>query len=148
MRTSAARRARRALDRRLGAVDTGQLAVPARGWVRAIREALGMSQAALAARMGVTASAVAALERSEAAGRAQLESLRRAAEAMECDLIYAFVPRNGLDATVRKAALAQLAPHLRSVSQTMALEDQATGVGNDVVNAEVEAIIDSGRVWT
>jgi hypothetical protein len=88
------------------------------------------------------------LERSEAADRAQLDSLRRAAEAMECDFVYAFLPRHGLDVTVRQAALAQLAPHLRSVSQTMALEDQATVVDNDVVNAEVEAIIDSGRVWT
>jgi predicted DNA-binding mobile mystery protein A len=122
--------------------------MPPRGWVRAIREALGMSQAALAARMGVTPSAVAALERSEAADRAQLDSLRRAADAMDCDFVYAFVPRHGLDATVRKAALAQLAPHLRSVSQTMALEDQSTEVDKDVVDAEVEAIIDSGRVWT
>src|SRR5258708_29177418 len=77
---------------------------PARGWVHAIREALGMSAAALAARMGTTAGAVTRLEQSEAADRIRLDTLRRAADALECDLVYLLVPRRPLTAVVRDRA--------------------------------------------
>ena len=66
---------------------------PPHGWARAIREALGMSAAALAARMGTTAGAVTRLEQSEAGDRIRLDTLHRAADALECDLVYLLVPR-------------------------------------------------------
>ena len=53
------------------------LARPPRGWVRAIREALGMSAATLSARLGTTAGAVSRLEQSEAADRIQTKGRRR-----------------------------------------------------------------------
>src|SRR5215217_7999866 len=88
-------RARSALDRRLA--DWRRLpareARPHGGWVRAIRDALGMSAADLAERMGVTQSTVARLESSERDGRIQLDTLQRAADALDCDLVYALVPR-------------------------------------------------------
>jgi predicted DNA-binding mobile mystery protein A len=74
------------------------LARPPRGWVRAVREALGMSAAALAARLGTTAGAVTRLEQSEASDRIRLETLRRAADALGCDLVYLLIPRSPLTA--------------------------------------------------
>jgi predicted DNA-binding mobile mystery protein A len=50
---------------------------PARGWIRAIREALGMSTAQLAQRMGVRQPSVVGLERSEEKGSIELATLRR-----------------------------------------------------------------------
>src|SRR6204780_1240210 len=103
------------------------LARPPRGWVRAIREALGMSAAALAARLGTTAGAVIRLEQSEARDRIRLETLRRAADALGCDLIYVLVPRRPLTEVVEDRAREIAHEHLAAVEQTMLLEDQATG---------------------
>ena len=76
---------------------------PHKGWIRAIRESLGMSSSELASRMGVGQSTVSGLERSELLGSIKLDTLRRAARALDCDLVYYFAPRT----TLEDAALAQ-----------------------------------------
>src|ERR1700685_3160068 len=77
---------------------------PPRGWGRAIRPALGMSTTVLAPRLGTTAGAVTRLEQSEAANRIRLDTLRRAADALGCDLVYLLVPRRQPTAVVRDRA--------------------------------------------
>src|SRR5260370_13185569 len=69
------------------------LARPPRGWVRTVREALGMSAAALGSRLGTTAGAVIRLEQSEAADRARLDTLRPAPVALGSGPGYPVVPR-------------------------------------------------------
>jgi len=77
-----------------------QLDRPTHGWVRAIRDALGMSARQLAKRMHMSQAAITQLERSEVAGTIRIETLRRLADAMNCDLTYAVVPRQPLRKTV------------------------------------------------
>src|SRR6266571_1669432 len=124
------------------------LARPPRGWIHAVREALGMSAAALAGRLGITAGAVTRLEQSEAADRAQLETLRRAADALGCDLVYLLVPRRPLTAVVRDRAR-ELA-HLQAVAveQTMRLEDQATGQPDEIENQLTKQLLKRGQLWS
>jgi predicted DNA-binding mobile mystery protein A len=78
---------------------------PPEGWMRAVRQAIGLPVADLARRMGVAKSQVFRLEESEQEGRVRVATLRRAAEAMGCELVYALVPREGklasLAATLR-----------------------------------------------
>ena len=89
------------LDERFAMGSTSAIANrPRGGWVRAVRDALGMNTRQLAQRLGVTHNAVVDLERSEVAGVAKLEALRRADEALDCDLVYALVPRTTLEDTV------------------------------------------------
>ena len=73
---------------------------PGGGWVRAIREALGMSAAELGTRMGIVETSVLRLEQNEHADRVRVDTLRRAAQALECDLVYALVPRRPLQEMV------------------------------------------------
>jgi len=124
------------------------LARPPRGWVRTIREALGMSAAVLAGRLGITAGAVIRLEQSEAADRIRLETLRRAADAVGCDLVYLLVPRRPLTAVVRERAR-ELA-HLQAVAteQTMRLEDQATGKASELEDRLAEQLLERGGLWS
>ena len=122
-------------------------AAPPKGLIKAVREALGMSQTDLARRMHVAQATVVAAERSEAGGKIQLDTLRRAADAMECDLVYALVPRQGLNKTLRDAAREKLSPHMRAVSQTMSLEDQASSPEEDLLEDEIQRLIASRRVW-
>lgn len=124
------------------------LARPPRGWVRAIREALGMSAATLSERLGTTAGAVSRLEQSEAADRIRLDTLRRAADALGCDLVYLLVPRRPLTAVVRDRAR-ELAHHqIAATEQTMRLEDQATGKASEMEERLTEQLVERGGLWS
>ena len=76
---------------------------PVRGWAKAVREALGMTTAQLAKRLGVKQPSVVAIEQSEAKATIELATLRRVAEALDCTLVYAFVPNKPLEEMVRDA---------------------------------------------
>lgn len=121
---------------------------PPRGWVRAVREALGMSAAALAARMGITAGAVTRLEQSEAADRIHLDTLRRAADALGCDLVYLLVPRRPLTSVVRDRAQELAHRQVTAVEQTMRLEDQATGQAKEMEDQLTERLLERGGLWS
>jgi predicted DNA-binding mobile mystery protein A len=125
-----------------------QLARPPRGWVRAVREALGMSAATLAARLGTTAGAVTRLEQSEAADRIRLDTLRRAADALGCDLVYLLVPRRPLNAVVRDRARELAHRQVSAVEQTMRLEDQATGKAKEMEDQLVSQLLERGGLWS
>lgn len=115
----------------------------------AIREALGMSARDLAGRMGVADSTVVRLEASERAGTVQLNSLRRAADALGCDLVYALVPRRPLDEIVQEQARRQAVKVLASVHHTMLLEDQvpADSAMRDLLDDTITEQVDRPGLW-
>lgn len=98
---------------------------PKKGWIRAIRDALGMSGRQLGRRMGVSKMWVGDMERLEASGATTLKTLRRAAEAMDCVLVYALVPKTTLKETLLKQARQKVRQDMARAAHTMALEDQA-----------------------
>lgn len=126
MKNNLRTRARSALDKRFDAMKPlDRFTSPPKGWVRAIRDAIGMSGGQLARRMGVTPQSIVDLERSEAAGSISLATLRKAAAAMDCVLIYALAPRTSLAKMVDDRAREIARRELGGVAHSMALEDQA-----------------------
>jgi len=97
---------------------------PIRGWIRAIRDALGMSGAQLGQRLGMTRQGVVELEKSEVSGAASIKTMQKAAEALDCIFVYALVPRNSLQATVEQQARKVAQQQLDYTAHTMRLEDQ------------------------
>lgn len=97
--------------------------VPTGGWIRLIRTALGMSMRQLAERAGVAKNSVAQAENSEARNAIQLDTLQSMADAMDCDLVYALVPRTSLQATLRSQAYKKASRLLGRVSDSMTLDD-------------------------
>jgi predicted DNA-binding mobile mystery protein A len=115
-----------ALDTQLKPLrDMEPLIRPGRGWIKAIREALGMTTGQYAKRLGVSQPRVAALEKAEADGVVTLKSLRQAAEALDCDFVYALVPRKPLEQVVKDRARDVAERQLARTDQTMRLENQA-----------------------
>ena len=98
---------------------------PPKGWLRAIRDALGMTTAQYARRLGVSQPRIIELEQSEVSGGVTLKTLQRAAEALGCRLVYALVPDQPLEDTVRARAELIAARQSSAVEHTMRLEDQA-----------------------
>ena len=152
MTASARRQARRALDLRFSKsrdVLESVSKVPHAGWVRAIRDALGMSSADLAARMHVVDSTVIRLEAAEREGRVQLNSLRRAADALDCDFVYALVPRDSLEMQVNGQARRRAKLALIRVQHTMALEDQVAPpeLSDELLKEQIASLLDRPGLW-
>jgi predicted DNA-binding mobile mystery protein A len=123
------------LDRRFSQLKTlTQATRPSRGWIRAIRESLGMTTAQLAKRLGVRQPRVIELEHGEATGNITVKSLERAAEALGCRLVYILVPEKPLAETIRQRAALVAERQLAAVEQTMRLEAQ--GVDGKTQRAE------------
>ena len=107
-----------------------------------------MSTAALGARLGVTGGAVTRLEQSEAADRIRLDTLRHAADALGCDLVYLLVPRRPLTEVVRDRARELAHRQVAAVEQTMRLEDQATGTASELEEQLAEQLLERGGLWS
>lgn len=143
MNISALRREQ--IDRKLGQTKgLADLVEPRRGWITEVRRIIGMRGDQLAARMRISRATVGDLERSEALGTISLNNLRRAATAMECRLVYAFVPHDKSFEALVRARAEDLAKDLaNTVGHTMALEDQATGARarEDLIKHYVESLV-------
>lgn len=130
--------ARRQLDKRLNILENADsLPRPLRGWIKAIREALGMTTAQLGARIGVSQPRVVAIEKAEASKSITLDSLERAARALDCRLVYILAPRKSLEGLAYDQARALAEKRLRSTSHTMALEDQSVDEADEIVQLEM-----------
>ncbi len=122
---------------------------PRGGWIQAIRTGLGMSAADLAKRLGVSPSSIHRLEISETAGTINLESLKRVADELGCDMVYALVPRQDLEQVVKKRALAIATRKLRTTQATMALEQQAlqAEVLKKLIEQKANELVQSRELW-
>lgn len=101
---------------------------PSEGWIRSIRKAIGMSMRQLAERIGITQQSILKLEENEIDNTITLKTLKKAAEAMDCKLVYAIIPNNGsLQDIVKKQAYNKAKSVVIPVNHTMLLEAQEVG---------------------
>ena len=137
------------LDRAIGPLKAIPRAIPRAGWLRAIRTALGMTAAQLGERLGVTFQAVLDTEKREPAGEVTLAQLRKVAEALNCDLYYALVPRVPFAEMVHERARKIANEEIEDLSHSMALEDQATdpAAKEKRIEAEIQRLL-QGRRWS
>jgi predicted DNA-binding mobile mystery protein A len=150
MKTTERKRARERLDERLAPLKpVDRFRPPPKGWVRAIRDALGMSGVQFARHLGVQPPSVAALEASEESGVVQLKTLRRAAEALDCNLVYALVPNESLEGAVRARARKIALRDLGRVAHTMKLEAQETqdGATDERVETYIRDHVKERDLW-
>jgi len=77
-------------------------------WLKAVRRATGIPVHVLQKRLGVTKYEIFRLEKSERTSRIIVANLKRAAEALGCELVYALVPREG---SLEDLAAAERAAH-------------------------------------
>ena len=148
MKSNARALDRRTLDNRLGRLPKKEeFAVPSQGWIRSIREALGMSAADLGNRMGIARQSVLTLEESESQGRAGMYSLKRAAEALDCTFIYSFIPNSSLESILRNQVVKIVEHRMGTVSHSMKLENQATKLTDSAYEDLVKELMNSPKVW-
>jgi predicted DNA-binding mobile mystery protein A len=114
------------LDRKMHEfVEIKKIIPPPIGWIKAIRTSLGMSLQQLGNKISITKQSVMDIERREQLGTISLKTLRESANALDMELVYAFVPKDGsLDALIERKAKELATEIVMRTSNTMKLEDQ------------------------
>ncbi len=142
--------ARARLDEKLAGFPQALLEAPQAGWVATIRDALGMSVRELGRRMGTSGQRASKLELDESSGVIQVSSLRRAAEAMNCRLVYVLIPNEPLEAMVRKQARRRASSVMSPILHSTRIEDQ--DVGDRVIEQQLEdlagELVDRRGLWS
>jgi predicted DNA-binding mobile mystery protein A len=138
---------RRKLDRRLATLDPTKWALPVGGWLRTIRQALGMSTVELAERMGISDTRAGRLERAEAQGSLKLSTLRRAAEALNCRLLYVLVPEEPLEDMVFRQAYLKAADELGVPASAAFGTDDLNADIEDELEARTLQLVDRQGLW-
>jgi predicted DNA-binding mobile mystery protein A len=103
-----------------------QKAPPRVGWIRTIRKAMGMSGEVLAARLGVSQSAEVQFEKGERDQSISLQTLKKIANALEADFVYAIVPRRPIRKILEERAMEKAQERIRPLVHSMHLESQGT----------------------
>ena len=118
------------------------------GWIHYMRRSLNMTLKQLAARVGLSLPSVSQAERGEVAGRITLNTLKKMAHAMECELVYAFVPKNNIDELMKQAARAKAMRTLTSADLHMTLEDQRVEQSlQERLERLANKLLEKGDVW-
>ena len=94
------------------------------GWIKLLREALGMSTTQLAKRVGIDQSRISRLENAEIDGDLKLSSLKKIAEGLNMRFVYGFIPQSSLEDLVKEQARKIAQKRMGRVNHTMRLEDQ------------------------
>ena len=117
---------------------------PIKGWIRAIRDALGMNMRQFAQRLGVSKSRIPRIEQDEITGSLTLKTMNRVADKLDCVFVYGFVPRTSLENTVREQASIVAKRRMNRLLHTMNLEAQGLSSqdAKKTFNNMVDEIID------
>ena len=99
---------------------------PKEGWIKEIRQALGMTVQDLADRLGVIRQRVSRIEADEISGKLTLETVKKVANALNCDFAYFLIPRKSLDDLTYEAAIAAAKKIIADTEHTMRMEAQPT----------------------
>ena len=140
------------LDKRFIAFSPLATAIrPEKGWIKAVREALGMTTAQLGKRIGVSQQRAAMMEKAETDGSITLKSLEQAAQSLGCRVVYVLYPEEPLHTTMRARAEATADLQMRAVEQTMRLEDQSVADGDLRQNTRLRLVEEllkrPARLW-
>ena len=114
------------LDEKLKAFSIpARITIPPIGWIKAIRITMGISLEQLGKKLSITKQSMKEIEQREAEGTVTLNRLNEVAKALDMELVYGFVPKDGsLEALLERKSLEAAANIVMRTSQSMKLEDQ------------------------
>ena len=116
---------REQLDKKLEVFKNLVGFIPQPGWIKTIREVLGLSASQLGEKVGIDQSRISRLENAEPMGNLKLSSLQKIAKGLNMYFVYAFVPEATLESMVRDQAKRIALKRLETLDNTMRLEKQA-----------------------
>lgn len=137
------------VNRRVEALRVSQDKTHVRGgWIRYMRQALGLTMQELARLVALPASNIAQAEKREVEDKITLGMLRKLAHAMECELVYSFIPKKDITTLIRDKATEKARRTLQSADHHMKLEDQkVVGDEEERIARLAQKFIEKGDIW-
>lgn len=138
------------LDRRLKAFQTNSYPING-GWIRNLREALGMSLKQLSSRLKITPQSLLEIERAEVEGRITVTTLRKVAKALGAEVRIAVIPDRPLSEILRDQAKKVATKLVKQTQTQMSLEDQPNS--EEFIKQEIENLTEElirkadRRIW-
>lgn len=118
------------------------------GWIKYMRTALGLTLSELAKLTSLSTSSVAQAEQREMEGQVSLATLNKMAEAMDCELIYSFIPKKDMKTLIHDRAFEKARKALGIADLHMKLEDQKVeGDENERIERLAKKFIEKGDIW-
>lgn len=127
---------------------------PKKGWIREIRESMGMTAKQLGRKIvsqdnvkGIAGNSVIALENTEMFGNIKLDTLKRAANALGCDVVYGLVPREPINEKFRSQLDKKVDKYYAQTIKTLS-DDEIEMLGEDLIKAEItDQILSKYSLW-
>ncbi|MCQ2740129.1 MAG: mobile mystery protein A [bacterium] len=137
---------RRSYQKKFNALKKAIIERPPQGWLKTIREFLGMTTTQLAKKINVAQPRVINLEKNEK--NTKISTMERIADALNCDFVYAFIPRENIDDIIYNQAKKKALKILNKVHTNMSLENQLTD-SDDLVEDIIKDLLDDNisRIW-
>ena len=131
---------REQLDKKFEVLKSFVGFLPQQGWIKTIREVLGLSTTQLGKRVGIDQSRISRLENAETTGNLKLSSLQKIAKGLNMKFVYGFVPDDTLESIVRDQAKRIALKRLETLDNTMRLEKQ--GLSEEDKKKSLDDMID------
>ena len=137
---------RRSYQKKFDLFRKAIIARPQQGWLKTIREFLGMTTTQLAKRLEVSQPRIVAMEKNER--NVKISTMERIADVLNCDFSYAFVPRENIDDIIYNQAKKKAQKILDKVNKNMGLENQLAKT-DDLLKDIIEELLDGNiaRIW-
>jgi predicted DNA-binding mobile mystery protein A len=143
---------RQHLDKRFQMLkETSVFERPVKGWIRAIRDALGITLTQVGTLLNVSATRISHIEQDELKGSVTLATMERIANALGCRFVYTLIPETSLQEKVHAQARQKALALLAQTSHSMNLEAQ--GVLPEELEEQLQRLIDDfltgkpSRLW-
>jgi predicted DNA-binding mobile mystery protein A len=119
------------LDRKIQGISNSDL--PQTGWINVVRNTLNITFAYIAKKLNTSPQVIKKFEQNEIEGSITINTLKKVADAMECNLVYAFVPKAGSFEGLIDNRAEQISELLISrASNSMDLEMQSVNDGENL----------------
>ena len=137
---------RRSYQKKFDTLRKAIITRPQQGWLKTIREFLGMTTTQLAKRLEISQPRIIAMEKNER--NVKISTMERIADTLNCDFSYAFVPRENIDDIIYNQAKKKAQKILNKVNKNMGLENQLTK-SDDLLKDIVEELLNGNiaRIW-
>jgi len=137
---------RRSYQKKFNALKNTIIESPPQGWLKTIREFLGMTTTQLAKKINVAQPRVINLEKNEK--NTKISTMERIADALNCDFVYAFIPRENIDDIIYNQAKKKALKILSKVHTNMSLENQLAD-SDELVEDIINDLLDDNisRIW-
>lgn len=137
---------RRSYQKKFDTLKKVVIEKPPQGWLKTIREFLGMTTTQLAKKLEISQPRIIALEKNER--NIKISTMERIADVLNCDFFYAFIPRENIDDIIYNQAKKKAQKILEKVNKNMSLENQLANT-DDLLNDITQELLNGNitRIW-